>query len=306
MASTLQSDLGKIAILGAGKLGASLGLALLARGQSVVGAYRRNQSALLPIEMAAFGEAQTLVDAANTVFMCVPDDAIASVCAAIGWRNNHTVIHCSGATELAALASAQAQGAKVAGFHPLRSFTVMPTDSDSSLLLFKGISIGIESTDSETLRKLEQLCAALGANSLRIPTGQRALYHASANYAGAFIPAVLQEAVLQWQHMGLSQTQALAALLPLLRSTVLACEKAAAAPNLDQIQPQAQSLLAQATVGPIARGDVGTVARHLAALGECGANVRLYCELSAAVLPLAKARGLDSLAAEQIAQLLKP
>src|SRR5205814_2172895 len=83
--------------------------------------------------------------------------------------------------------------------------------------------------------------------------GARALYHASANFVGGFVIALIQEAVALWRGLGVPEEEALAALLPLARSTLANVEALGTAGGLGSA---------------VARGDVGTIAKHLAALAE--------------------------------------
>ena len=53
---------------------------------------------------------QSLADSVDLVLLTVPDDAIASTCAALDWRAGQAVVHCSGATELLVLAPAASGG----------------------------------------------------------------------------------------------------------------------------------------------------------------------------------------------------
>lgn len=103
------------------------------------------------------------------------------------------------------------------------------------------------------------------------------MYHASAYYVGPFLIALLKEGVELWKSFGASEADALRAMMPLLRGTVSAV--------LD-------GGLANGMGGCVARGDVGTIVKHLAALDNrfplCGA---LYRELALRTVPLGIERG---------------
>jgi predicted short-subunit dehydrogenase-like oxidoreductase (DUF2520 family) len=77
--------------------------------------------------------------------------------------------------------------------------------------------------------ELERLARALGARPLRLPEGGRALYHAAANFSGAFVVALIAETVALWKKLGIAEGDALRALLPLLRGSVDNVEKLGAA-----------------------------------------------------------------------------
>ena len=302
--------------IGAGKVGTSLAWALHSAGFHVAGAFSRHSNATqknaayrlaTPISAKVYDTAQALVNDCQVVWLTVPDDSIQSICNQLNWRAGQCVIHCSGATPLTAMAHAanaetQQGSAQLAGFHPLKTVSAIPNNPSAAASMFAGCTIGIEAQHStianakdmwaETL--LHTMAAQLGANTLPIPTGQRALYHASANYAGAFISALLQEAVKQWQHIGATPAQALNALLPLLKSTVAACEQA----QLNKLP------LASVTVGPVIRGDVGTVKAHLQALQVFDDDTQtIYKALSKAIVPLGLTK--KSLTQEQAKALME-
>jgi predicted short-subunit dehydrogenase-like oxidoreductase (DUF2520 family) len=105
----------------------------------------------------------------------------------------------------------------------------------------------------------------------------RPIYHASTYYVGPFLIALLNESTQLWQRMGASEAEALKAMVPLLRGTVAAV--------LD-------GGLAQGMGGCVARGDVGTVAKHLTALDALSTSTgALYRELARRTVPLGIKRG---------------
>ena len=118
----------------------------------------------------------------------------------------------------------------------------------------------------------------------------RALYHASAVLGCGYLAALLQVAVDSWLEMGFSDGEALAALLPLVETTVANIGK--------------QGVAASVT-GPVVRGDVGTIESHLAALSNSPPPaLRVYQALTAASLPLAVQRGVYAGPVEQIRALI--
>ena len=282
----------RVGFVGAGKLAQTLAAAFLQAGVPVVAASSRNRRNL--DEMArrcpavnTTHEAQAVADAGDLVFLSVSDDAIAPVCAALRWRPGQAVAHCAGATEVAALAAARAAGARVGGFHPLQMFA----NPDVALAGLPGCTVGIEA-DGPLRTTLEQLAQAIGCVPFTLPPGVRPLYHASAYYVGPFLIALLQEGVKLWQRYGATEPQALQALLPLLRGTVSAVVDGG---------------LAKGMGGCVARGDIGTILKHLAALDAAEpAAGRLYRELALRNVPLGVERGsLPPARAAEIETLLQ-
>ena len=281
----------RIGFVGAGRVAQTLAAAFAQAGGTVAAASSRRPEALEALGKRAPGvravpQAQDVADACTLVFLTVGDDAIAAVCDAIDWRPGVGVVHCSGATPLAALSSAAAAGAEVGGFHPLQMFA----NPEVALAGLRGCAIGIEAA-AGLHATLTALARAIGGVPFTIPPGQRAVYHASANYVGPFLIALLREAVTMWQRFGADEREALAALLPLLRGTV------------DAVVDDG---LARGMGGCVARGDVGTVRAHLHALDALDADAaRLYRELTRRTIPLGLERGtLSPAGAEAIAAAL--
>ena len=164
----------------------------------------------------------------------------------------HSVIHCSGATEVSALAAAADQGASIGGFHPLQTFT----NTEAAMQTLPGCTAGIEAEDESLLNLLWAMAQALGCNPIRLPPGSRALYHASGSFAASFLVALINDALDLWYAFGVDREDAFRALLPLTKGTVAALEANGPVKSL---------------AGPIARADVGTVERHMAALRAQGA-----------------------------------
>ena len=289
----------KIAFIGADRLATGLALAFSAAGMAVVGVASRSRASAKKLaaripECSAL-DSQQAVDTAELVFITIPDDAIAAVTASLRWRAGMSVVHCSGATEIAALAPAAVAGARIGGFHPIQAFT----DPEAALASLPGCTVSIEtgeeqSADSAPLQvSLEALAAAIGCRTIRLPAGCRARYHASGGYASQFVNVLMREATTIWQSFGVSEEEAIRALLPLLKGTVAAIENAG---------------IAKGMPGPVSRGDIGTIQRHVADLAAVSPEtLTLYRELALRTVPIAEERGsLDAERAEALRKLLSP
>jgi predicted short-subunit dehydrogenase-like oxidoreductase (DUF2520 family) len=117
------------------------------------------------------------------------------------------------------------------------------------------------------------------------------LYHAAAVFACNYAVALVGLATELWQTFGVSREEATQALLPLLRGTVS---------NIERLG------LPRCLTGPIARGDIGTIRKHLVALGDSMPSlVPVYCELGLATIPIALHKGgIDEERAEELRKLL--
>jgi predicted short-subunit dehydrogenase-like oxidoreductase (DUF2520 family) len=255
--------------VGAGRLGSALARALAAAGARVVALSGRQPDRARALALQLGAEVATPAAAcerASWVFLCVPDDALPALAAALPFRAEQRVVHCSGALPLRVLAPARAHGALAGCLHPLQSFPERSGDASR----FHGISCGIEA-DGVLEAELAALCNALGARTLQLAGVDRARYHAAAVLASNYVVAVSAAAARAFALAGLPPAQAQLALSPLTRATA---------------DNSARLPLAEALTGPIARGDVETVRRHLSALDGDRPLRELYRALGAELLRL--------------------
>ncbi len=280
-----------LGFIGAGRVGTGLASGFARAGVNVVAVASRTiasaQKLAKRIRGARACAPQEVAERADIVFLTVPDDAIEAVASKVRWRAGSACVHCSGAADLDVLQKAVADGALAGGFHPLHMFGEAGVPPGA----LAGCAIALAGPDA-LVQRLARLARALGAKPLRLPEGGRALYHAAANFSGAFVIALIHEAIVLWGKLGIAQGDALAALLPLLRGTADNVEKLGAAGGLGSA---------------IARGDAGTIRRHLDALaGDAPDSLELYRILSLRTIPLALAKGtLKPEGAKEIAALLE-
>ena len=126
-------------------------------------------------------DAQTVVDTCDLVFVTTPDSAIANTTAALRWRPGMAAVHCSGVTEVSALAKAERDGALVGGFHPMQTFG----DPVAAMASLPGSTITVEASEP-LMASLEALTKRLGCRVNRLPPGMRGRYHAAAGYTSQF------------------------------------------------------------------------------------------------------------------------
>ncbi len=276
----------KIGFIGTGRLGKALALSFMDRGLRVaaVGSLTLEESA--PLAAAIPGCAnltpQQVADTCELIFVTTVDGAIASTANALQWRAGTAAVHCSGATEVSALAKAAADGAMTGGFHPMQTFG----DPEAARRSLPGCTITIEA-ESPLYELLQAMATRLECRVNLLPPGMRGRYHAAAGYASQFINVILREASVIWQSWGANEDDAVAALLPLVQGTLASIAGAG---------------LARGMPGPVSRGDIVSIDKHLASLSTLDAPLQqLYREMCSRSIALGlEAGGVN---AEQAATL---
>jgi predicted short-subunit dehydrogenase-like oxidoreductase (DUF2520 family) len=280
----------KVAILGAGKVGCAVGVALAEAGLPVVAVTTRSAGTATQAAHLTGGEPSTdnpsAAAMADIVLITTNDDAIARVASQVAeagaFRPGQIVIHMSGALRLSVLEPAARAGAHIGAAHPLRSFaTYYQAVRDIPGSVF-GVTAGPDAAE-----ELEAFVRALDGRPESVPDDKKILYHAAAVMASNYLVAVQDMATLLLADAGFDESIASEALGPLARGT------------LDNV---IELGTAKALTGPIVRGDVDTVRRHIDALeGLPTDRLELYKALGRHTLAIADRRG--TLADKTLAEL---
>lgn len=220
-------------------------IGIIGRGR-VGSALLRNLSGSLSISDC--GNKEKLVQSCDVIFLTVPDRVIKEMAVALAKDNlkGKTFFHCSGSLGLEPLAELERHGGQVGSLHPLQSFGSLTAN-------FSGVYMALDGSKKVKIIGKE-IAMLLGAKIFTVPENERRLYHAAACFASNYVVALIsiaQTIMIRWTG---DERAALEALLPLLTGTVH---------NLRQVPLAATTL-----TGPIARGDVTTVAGHLEVLPE--------------------------------------
>lgn len=196
------------------------------------------------------------------------------------------VLHVSGSAAPPALGDLRRAGHAVGTFHPL----VPIAEPAHAAERLRGAWIGMDG-DPRAMDAARALADSLGANTVVIPAGEKARYHAAAVLASNF-PAVLAAIAAElMQAAGIGTADARGAVTALLRASVA---------NLHEGEPAA------VLTGPVARGDAGTVRAHLSAIADDAVVLDVYRSLSrAAVRLMAEAPTADRAKLREIASALE-
>lgn len=278
----------RFVVIGAGRLGSSLALALRGHGADLVGFTAHTRAGRTRAEAWLGGRAAAHVHelvsfSPDLYILSVPDDALTAVVDELGAELSRrppgsmpVVAHTSGATSVAALSPCRQAGAATLVFHPLQTFT----DPTSGSARFAGAAIAVTPAMTEEASPAAALgfvlADGLGARPFLLADDKRALYHAAATLACNYLVTLEHHAEHLFIKAGLPREEALSLFLPLVTAT------------LDNIGIQGT---VNALTGPLSRGDRRTVAQHMQALDVDAPHlVPLYRILGLATLDLIRAR----------------
>ncbi|HOO89450.1 MAG TPA: DUF2520 domain-containing protein [Syntrophales bacterium] len=258
----------RIAIIGLGKVGTAVGYLLREAGYEISAVSDRSTSALKNgIEYTggkACGDPLQASLLADSIFITTTDDLIEPVCNEIaeggGFGPGKKVVHMSGAGGLALLESARRYGAYVASIHPLQSFV----DIAGVIENIPGSTFGITSDDEINDWSIG-VVRDLGGIPFFVSEENKPLYHAAACMASNYLVTLMNMVEGVYRHLGIDADEAVRSFWPLVKGTMKNMEDRGTEKSL---------------TGPIARGDIGTIRRHLDVLkNKMPALLNLYCEM---------------------------
>ena len=247
-----------IGFIGAGKVGQSLAIYFKSKSVSVSGFYGRHyEQTRMAVEQSfkVFPSLIELVENADVIGITVNDDQIESVIEdllSLGLNlEDKYIFHTSGAHDVIALKQIKAH---TFGFHPLKAFSkVITTASELDEIYFS-----LEGADACTKKWIE----TLNIHHFEIDSAQKVKYHAGAAIVSNYLVSVLDFGIKQFMATGIDEKTAQKALWPLIEG------------SLDNVQKQGTQM---ALTGPIVRGDVHTLEKHMRVLE--GEMLQLYKQL---------------------------
>ncbi len=279
-----------IAIIGAGRLGTSLGYALSKKGYAINALSCRSiTSAEESRQKIGQGVATTdnvrTADQAETVFLTVPDDEIEAVVkelvsSPLNWEEK-IAFQCSGLLTSRVLDPLRAKGVYAASVHPCFSFSKKHSSQD----LFHGVHFALEGDDL-AVAAAKDIIYAIGGLYFMIHAKDKACYHTACSLASNMSVALLYTAISLLGRCGLGEDEAKKVLGPLLEATLH---------NVNKIN------IFDALTGPVARGDLTTIKKHLIELEKFPPVRRIYVDLAKQALEIAKRR--DKIPREKISAM---
>lgn len=272
-----------ITLIGPGNLGSGMAVALQSAGYRLLEiVYRGAPARARALARRVHARAVTLANAelaADVLWLCVGDSAIASTAVQLARRTNwkgKVVLHASGALSSSLLAPLRARGAAIASLHPMMSFVRGVTPD------LRGVTFALEG-DARALRLARGIARDLGGRVISIAPRRKPLYHALGAFASPLLVALLAAGERVADAAGIPRDDARRALAPILQQTLR---------NYLAHGP------AGAFSGPMVRGDIAIIRRHLhvlKAVPEARAAYIALARVSLALLPTKKKKALASL-----------
>ena len=245
-----------IAIIGLGKVGTAVGHLLRNAGYEIAAVADRSPGAIergVPYTGGIVSKDPLHAAlSAGAIFITTPDDLIRPLCDEIaeggGFGPGKRVVHMSGAGGLDLLESARASGAQIASIHPLQSFV----DIEGVISSIPGSAFSI-TAEGEMRNWAVRVATDLGGIPFFVSDEDKPLYHTAACMASNYLVALMNIVEGIYRQMGMGEKEALRSFWPLVQGTIRNIEEKGTEKSL---------------TGPIARGDIGTIRRHLTVIGK--------------------------------------
>ena len=282
----------RITIVGAGNLGTALATCLHGAGYVIdqvvfrnSGGSRRQAAALAKrVGARAVEVARATIDS-DVVWLCVPDDAIATVARSLAqnadWKGR-VALHSSGALASDEMVALCRRGALAASVHPMMTFVAGSRQAGSELSL-AGVPFAIAG-DAKAVRASRAIVKELGGKAYTIRRQDKVAYHAWGTFASPLLTALLATTEHVAAAAGVNRREAKRRMLPILQQTLANYAARGAAGGFS---------------GPIVRGDVETIRRHLRVLRKVPEAGEVYAALAKAAV-----RYLPGRRKPQVARLL--
>lgn len=270
----------KVGVIGPGRAGTALARALARAGHEVVAAAAVSERSKARVRdyfpRARVTDPVSVIEEADLVLLTVPDDVLPGLVAGLASTGapyaGRLLAHASGAHGVRVLDPATRSGALPMALHPVMTFTGRDDDVDR----IKGVCFGVTAPD-QLRAAAEALVIEMGGEPVFIAEQDRGLYHAALAFAANHIVTLVAQAADMLRKAGAENPERM--LGPLLGAA------------LDNALRFGDAGL----TGPVARGDDGTVAAHVAAIqkAEPGA-LSAYLALARLTADRALAAGLLS------------
>jgi predicted short-subunit dehydrogenase-like oxidoreductase (DUF2520 family) len=277
-----------VGIVGAGRAGLALAVALRRVRVPVVGVHARRERPVPAGVKLTWGGAPPWLGEVGVVIVAVSDDGLWSCAAELARAGTlglgQTALHLSGALTHDVLAPLGSLGVATGSMHPMAALGPEPVAASRR---FRGATFALEG-DLAAVGVADAVVRRLHGVPITLAPELKAVYHAGAVFASNYVVTMIAVAARLLEQAGVAPDAALPGLLALARGTV------------DDIEARGP---AGALTGPAARGDLATIRHHLAALAH--GDAELYRAVARQAVQLARAAGLAEGKAVQLEEMLR-
>lgn len=266
----------KIGIIGAGRVGTSVGKYIPQDFLSgfFSKTYARAVESANFCKTKAFGRLEDLVRSSDTLFVTVTDSEIKNVwdCIDKNLIKNKIICHFSGALSSDVFTGADDYGVYTGSVHPVYAFS-------SKFDSYKGLNKAVFTVEGDNvfLQNVPCIFSEAGNRVYVISKEKKQIYHAGASMASNLLVALLYTVVEMFKECGFSEDDAYSVLKPLMMGNLSnALEKG----------------VCRALTGPIERGDIDTIEKHLSVLDDSRRNI--YKSLGKQVIKIAHNKNEDN------------
>lgn len=270
-------DIMVIGFIGCGKVGFSLGKYFSSKGITLSGYYSKSykdaKEASEFTNSKAYEEMYDLVRDSSMIFITTPDDSIHEVLQKLSnfSLTNKIICHTSGSLTSSIFLDINNSDAFAYSIHPIFTFS----DKYNAYKSLQDAYFSIEGP-KEHIDELKDFIHSLGNKTFAINKEDKVLYHLASVTVSNLVLALINTGCSYLSQCGISENDALEALLPLIQN------------NIDNIKSNG---FISALTGPVERNDLGTVKQHVSAIPTCDAE--LYKNLSLKLLPLSEKKHED-------------
>jgi predicted short-subunit dehydrogenase-like oxidoreductase (DUF2520 family) len=267
----------KIAFIGAGKVGLSLGKYFLQKDNIINGYYSKKvesaKTAANFTDSKVYYNLEELIESNDLIFITTPDDQIYNVWNEIllykSLINNKIFCHTSGSLSSDIFEYANTYNAYTYSTHPMYAFS----DKFTSYRNLNTASFSIEGS-KEKLTYMKKFLESLGNEVLLIDGEKKALYHLANVVSSNFVLGLISLSCKYMKDCGIDEDKALKALMPLIKN------------NINNIETNG---IINSLTGPIERSDIGTIKKHLDAISDLD-DLTLYKIISKELLNISNAK----------------
>lgn len=279
----------RLGFIGAGAVSSVLSVFFQQKGVELSGFYSRSkknaQTCAERTGAKVFNQLQELMDQSDWICIAVNDDQIYTLARTIGNQsvalNEKTFFHTSGVHASDVLDALKEKGARVFSLHPLQAFSKF----EVALSQVPKTHFSLEGMVDDDV---EEWLKGMALNYFKIDASQKTRYHLAAVIVSNYLVSTLAFGLDQMNQIGLSDAHALNAFWPLIEGTIN---------NIKNVGVK------NALTGPIVRGDVQTIEKHLSVLKSDEERI-LYQSLGLQALSIARERGIDAGAYDCLLNLL--